>query len=190
MLQAAKHLFQLHGFRRVTIDDIAKAIGKARSSLYYYYKTKEEILDAVMANEIKELMAAIVTAVKQAPTSEEKIKVFFQTKLKIILGKKGFFNALDEGMDSTELFGYQKIKMAVHQQIWEQETALLSQLIREEISRGEFTKQSQKDQEELIFVLHCSLRGLKREMVIRNDFGRITSSIRILIRSIMEGIKV
>jgi len=72
LLQAARQLFQLHGFRRVTIDDIAKAIGKARSSLYYYYKTKEEILDAVIAAEIGQLMTAITAATSQAPSAEKK----------------------------------------------------------------------------------------------------------------------
>ena len=44
ILQAALQLFQAHGFRRVTMDDVAKAIGKGRSSLYYYYKSKVFVL--------------------------------------------------------------------------------------------------------------------------------------------------
>ena len=189
LLQAAKQLFQLHGFRRVTIDDIAKAIGKARSSLYYYYKTKEEILDAVIAAEISELMTAIATAVNQAPSTEEKIEAFFLTKLQTILEKRVFFNALDEGMDAGELSGYQKTKLAVHQQIWQQEAALLSRIITEGTRRGELTKLSHKDLENLVFALLSSLRGIKREMVIRNDFSNMESSVHILVRSIIHGLK-
>jgi AcrR family transcriptional regulator len=189
LLQAAKQLFQLHGFRRVTIDDIAKAIGKARSSLYYYYKTKEEILDAVIAAEIRELMTTIAAAVSQVQTAEEKIKAFFLTKLQTVLEKRGFFNALDEGMDAGELSGYQKTKLAVHQQITQQEGALLSQIITEGIRRGELTKLSQKDQNSLIFALLSSLHGIKREMVIRNDFRNMESSVQILVRCIIYGLK-
>jgi AcrR family transcriptional regulator len=189
LLQAAKQLFQLHGFRRVTIDDIAKAIGKARSSLYYYYKTKEEILDAVIAAEIRELMTTIAAAVSQVQTAEEKIKAFFLTKLQTVLEKRGFFNALDEGMDAGELSGYQKTKLAVHQQITQQEGALLSQIITESIRRGELTKLSQKDQNSLIFALLSSLHGIKREMVIRNDFRNMESSVQILVRCIIYGLK-
>jgi AcrR family transcriptional regulator len=79
--QAAKQLFQTYGFRKVTIDDVAKAIGKARSSLYYYYKTKEEILDAVIAAEIMELMTAITAATSQMQTAEEKIIIKSTTKM-------------------------------------------------------------------------------------------------------------
>jgi len=189
ILQAAKQLFQLHGFRRVTIDDIAKAIGKARSSLYYYYKTKEEILDAVIAGEIRELMTAIDEAINQAASAEEKIKAFFLTKLQTVFVKRGFFNALDEGMDAGELSGYQKAKLAIHQQVWQQEGALLNQLITEGTRRGELTRLSQKEQQDLVFVLLSSLHGIKREMVIRNDFSNIESSVHILVRFMIHGLK-
>lgn len=188
ILQAAKKLFQLHSFRRVTLDDIAKAIGKARSSLYYYYKTKEEILEAVIAIEISELATAITTAVNQTPSIEEKIKAFFLTQLQIVIEKQGFFNALDEGMDAGEL-SYQKTKLAVYHQIRQQEGALLSQIISEGIRREELTKLSQKDQDDLIFVLLSSLHGIKREMMIRNDFSNIKSSVHILVHSIIHGLK-
>jgi len=188
ILQAAKKLFQLHSFRRVTLDDIAKAIGKARSSLYYYYKTKEEILEAVIAIEISELATAITTAVNQTPSIEEKIKAFFLTQLQIVIEKQGFFNALDEGMDAGEL-SYQKTKLAVYHQIRQQEGALLSQIISEGIRREELTKLSQKDQGDLIFVLLSSLHGIKREMMIRNDFSNIKSSVHILVHSIIHGLK-
>jgi AcrR family transcriptional regulator len=189
LLKAAKQLFQLHGFRKVTIDDIAKAIGKARSSLYYYYKTKEEILDAVIAAEIRELITAITAAISQSPSAEEKIKAFFVTKLQTIFEKRGFFNALDEGMDAGELSGYQKAKLAVHQQIWQQEGALLSQIITEGIRQGELATLNQKDQADLVFVLLSGLHGIKREMVIRNNFSNIKSSAHILVRSMIHGLK-
>jgi AcrR family transcriptional regulator len=188
-LQAAKQLFQLHGFRKVTIDDIAKAIGKARSSLYYYYKTKEEILDAVIAAEISELMAAIAVSVNQVPTAEEKIKALLLTKLRVVLEKRAFFNTLDEGMDAGELSGYQRTKLAVHQQLMQQERAWLSQIITEGIQRGEIARLSREDQEGLVFILLSSLRGIKREMVIRGDFSNMESLVELLVRSLIHGLK-
>lgn len=189
ILQAAKHLFQLHGFRKVTLDDIAKAIGKARSSLYYYYKTKEEILDAVIAADIIEVITAIVAAIDQATSVEEKIKAFFLTRLELVLEKRGFFNSLDEGMEPGEISGFQKTKLALHQQIWRHEAALLGQIITEGIGNGELTGLGQKDQENLVFVLLSSLRGIKREMVIRNDFSNMGSSVQVLVRTLIHGIK-
>jgi AcrR family transcriptional regulator len=189
LLKAAKQLFQLHGFRRVTIDDIAKAIGKARSSLYYYYKTKEEILDAVIESEIRELMTAITAATSKGQTAEEKIKAFFLTELQIVLEKRGFFNALDEEMNAGEISDYQKNKLAVHQQIWNQEGTLLGQIIKEGIRRKELSPLIRHDNDSLIFVLLSSLHGLKREMVIRNDFSNMESSVQVLVHSLIHGLK-
>ncbi len=185
LLKAAKQLFQLHGFRRVTIDDIAKAIGKARSSLYYYYKTKEEILDAVIEAEVRELLTAITAATNRVETAEEKLKAFFLTELQTVFEKRGFFN----GLDTAELSGYEKAKLALHQQIWQLEGALLSQIITEGIRRGELNKLTHKEQKILVFVLLSSLRGIKREMVSQNDFSNIESPIGILIRSMIHGLK-
>ena len=54
------------------MDDVAKAIGKGRSSLYYYYKSKDEIFDAVMQIEIGDLVGAIAIAVNNVETVERK----------------------------------------------------------------------------------------------------------------------
>jgi AcrR family transcriptional regulator len=189
ILQTAKQLFQLHGFRRVTIDDIAKAIGKARSSLYYYYKTREEILEAVIAAEILELMTTVTLAVNKAASAEEKIKTFFLTRLQLVFEKRGFFNSLDEGIDVAEISGYQKAKFAIHLDIWQREGALLGQIITEGIRHGELTVLNSKDQEDLIFVLLSSLRGLKHEMLKRNDFSNVETSVRVLISSLIHGLK-
>jgi AcrR family transcriptional regulator len=189
LLRAAKQLFELHGFRRVTIDDIAKAIGKARSSLYYYYKTKEEILDAVIAAEISELMTAIEAATSKVQTAEEKIKTFFLTELQIVLGKRGFFNALNAEMEAGEISVYQKNKLAVYQQIRKQEGALLGQIISEGIQRGELNPRILHDNDSLISVLLSSLHGLRREIVILADFSNMESSVQILVHSLIHGLK-
>jgi AcrR family transcriptional regulator len=189
ILQAAKQLFQLYGFRRVTIDDIARAIGKARSSLYYYYKTKEDILDAVIAADISELMTAINLEVNRARSVEEKINAFFLITLKIVIEKRGFFNSLEEGLNPGEISGFQKSKLAVHKQIRQQEGTLLGQIITEGIKHGEITGLSRKDRELLVFVLVSSLHGIKREMVIRNDFSNMELSVRVFVRSLIHGLK-
>src|ERR1700733_6420690 len=93
ILQAAKRLFAVHGLAKVTMDDVAKAIGKGRSSLYYYYKSKDEIFDAVMDLEIKEMMAAISRATDQVNTVEEKINAFCATKLNFLRDKKTVYSA-------------------------------------------------------------------------------------------------
>ena len=44
ILRVAARLFAQHGYRAVTIDMISDDLGYSKSSIYYYFKSKEEIL--------------------------------------------------------------------------------------------------------------------------------------------------
>ena len=189
ILQAAKQLFQTHGFRKVTIDDVARSIGKARSSLYYYYKTKEEILDAVNSCLDQGIAACHYVAVNEVKSVEQKITAFFTTKLQVIRQRRAFFNTLDTGMDAEEMTSYKKAQYAVHKKILGQESDLLQQIITDGIRKGELIKMNKEDQQALIFVLLASIRGLKHEMVIENDFSMAAPAIRMLTRSLIHGLK-
>ncbi len=48
ILDAATRLFALKGFKAVRLKDIAKEVGTKIASLYYYYDTKDAIIDAVL----------------------------------------------------------------------------------------------------------------------------------------------
>ncbi len=45
---AARGLFAERGYRNITIDDVAAAVGMARTTLYDYFKAKEDILYALV----------------------------------------------------------------------------------------------------------------------------------------------
>lgn len=183
ILKAALELFQQHGISKVTMDDVAKAIGMGRSSLYYYYKSKEEIFDAVMDMEIAEILADTGRAVNEVSSVEEKIRVFCITKINTHLRKKVVYNALEAGMDAEALHAHAKIKQGVHQRYMKQEGALLRQILTEGIARGEL--RDSPDLDTLIFVLLTALRGLKKEMVIEWR----ASAVETLANLILNGLK-
>jgi len=189
ILQAAKRLFQVHGLHKVTMDDVAKAIGKGRSSLYYYYKSKDEIFDAVIDVEFREMLNAIARAINQESTVEQKINAFCVTKLKVLREKRAFYNTLDVGMDADEMSQFNKTKIIHHNLIMKQEGALLKQILISGIEKGELHAMSQKDLDMLIFVLLSSLHGLKREMVMANNFEEIEPAVNALTHIVMHGLK-
>lgn len=48
ILDVAERLFTVKGFDNTTTNDILKEIGIARGTLYYHFKSKEDILDAMI----------------------------------------------------------------------------------------------------------------------------------------------
>lgn len=49
ILDAAERLFNEKGYDRCTINDILEAVGIARGTFYYYFESKEEVLDAIVS---------------------------------------------------------------------------------------------------------------------------------------------
>ncbi len=69
ILDAAEPLFSANGYRKTTVSDIAKKMGVAQGMLYYYFKSKEEILEALINRQISTLL----TDVKSMASSSETI---------------------------------------------------------------------------------------------------------------------
>lgn len=189
ILQAAQQLFQAHGLQKVTMDDVAKAIGKGRSSLYYYYKNKEEILDAVMDNEIRENLEEVARAVALKSSAEQKINAFYLTRLKLLEKRKALYSALDVGMDANEMSNFNKAKYIIHKRVLEKEHKMLGQILDYGVETGELRSIDAKDRDDLIFVLLSSLRGLKREMILDDDFSRIEAAVNSLSSLVIHGLK-
>lgn len=59
ILDAAEPLFYAKGYRETAISDIVREIGVAQGTLYYYFKSKEEILEALINRHIVAFMLAV-----------------------------------------------------------------------------------------------------------------------------------
>lgn len=57
ILDVAERLFVTKGFDQTSITDILNEIGIARGTLYYHFKSKEDILDAIISRITKKLVA-------------------------------------------------------------------------------------------------------------------------------------
>lgn len=62
ILQVAASEFAEKGFSGARVDEIAKAAGVPKSLIYYHFKSKEEILEVLMARFLEEYEAILSTA--------------------------------------------------------------------------------------------------------------------------------
>ena len=69
ILDVAERLFGLKGFDNTSTSDILNEIGIARGTLYYHFKSKEEILDAMISRMTNRLIekANTIAAQKEVP---------------------------------------------------------------------------------------------------------------------------
>ncbi len=73
ILSAAEELFAEKGFEHTSVSEIVKKVGVAQGLFYYYYKSKEEILNAIADMYTRKIIKAFEEIVESDNTSIEKI---------------------------------------------------------------------------------------------------------------------
>ncbi|MGO4870462.1 MAG: TetR/AcrR family transcriptional regulator [Roseiarcus sp.] len=76
IVEAADQLFYEHGFEATSFADIAKAVGLSRGNFYYHFKTKDEILDAVIELRLANTQAMLDRWEEDATAPAERIRSF------------------------------------------------------------------------------------------------------------------
>lgn len=76
IVAAADRLFYERGFEATSFADIAQAVGLSRGNFYYHFKTKDEILAAVIAFRLDATRAKLEAWEAAAPLPLERIRSF------------------------------------------------------------------------------------------------------------------
>ena len=84
LIEVARELFAKNGLEATTMNDIAKASGRGRRTLYTYFRHKEEIYYAVIEEELALLSEKMEGVTKMHAEPEEKIFALIYTHLSII----------------------------------------------------------------------------------------------------------
>ena len=86
LVRVAARLFRDHGYERTTVRDIGNAVGLQSGSLFYHFRTKEEILVAVMALGITDTTEQLASALAAARTPADRVRALGHVHLHSLLG--------------------------------------------------------------------------------------------------------
>lgn len=89
LLQTAAHLFRSKGYERTTVRDLASAVGIQSGSIFHHFKSKDEILRAVMEETILYNTALMRAALGQATSLRERVLALIRCELQSIVGGTG-----------------------------------------------------------------------------------------------------
>ena len=59
IIAGARHHFFAHGFRGVTMDDLAEELGMSKKTLYTHFSSKTALLEAVIADKLRSVEAGL-----------------------------------------------------------------------------------------------------------------------------------
>lgn len=94
--------FSMSGYNGTTVDEIAINAGVAKGTLYYHFKSKEEIF-AFVINEGINILEEEIKSVEKDKNPIEVLKKICQTQLKFLYRNKDFFKVLISHMWGQEI---------------------------------------------------------------------------------------
>jgi len=153
IISTSGQIFSRYGFRKTTMDEIAKAMKKGKSSIYYYYRGKEEIFEAVVMNEANILRSQLTTAIKQVDSPIDKLRVYVDVRMRSFTKLSNYYNAVfDKDLDHFEFIE------KVREKYDREELAILRLILYNGARRGYF---SLKNSEFTAMAVQTALKGLE-----------------------------
>ncbi|MBP5054634.1 TetR/AcrR family transcriptional regulator [Pseudomonas chlororaphis] len=89
LLQTAAHLFRNKGYERTTVRDLAGAVGIQSGSIFHHFKSKDDILRAVMEETIHYNTALMRADLAEAGSVRERVLALIRCELQSIMGGSG-----------------------------------------------------------------------------------------------------
>ena len=151
LLSAAEESLKLYGLAKTTIDDIAKLAGVSKTSLYYYFENKEDLLRAVVAHKSTELLRKIQGAVASTRDPAEKLRSFVKARYRYLQELRTYLGFPQELATKVS----PRIK-AQRDGYFEKELEVLLDILREGKRRGIF---AMGDEESLGRIVIAGLWG-------------------------------
>jgi AcrR family transcriptional regulator len=181
IISAATNLFARFGLEKTTMEDIAKAARKGKSSLYYYFESKEQVFAEVIRYEIAGLKAAIVEAIEKEDDPRNKFRKFVNTRLNYLNEKADQYITIKD----EYLKHYAFIEnLTMDYSNWEVST--IKTILEHGQAKGIFGVTNLKTHSKAIFF---ALKGLEYPWTLNLPRKEIAKSVDILIDILLKGIR-
>ncbi|MBU2493221.1 MAG: TetR/AcrR family transcriptional regulator [Bacteroidetes bacterium] len=189
ILDVTKKLIVQYGYAKTTLDDIAGALGIKKSSLYYYYKNKEDIIYEVMMREKSLYLKCI----------KEALEIEGSTLYKVLSYERAKENYLKESISPFDLTVSQFIEIKksikdIFKNIECDEKQILAEVISNGIKKNELKKCSKDRVAETIINISEAIRlkefhNSETQRMKESDFDKVRKQIEEIINLIFDGIK-
>ena len=189
ILAGADKLFRKYGLGKTTMEDIAKEAGKGKSTLYYYFCSKEEIFNVIVLSEKDKFFKEIQDAVAQAPTAREKLRVLTRMRFENVRTWVNLYNVMVQEYLKAIVDGTNDSLGRYRRQYDEKLGDIIKGILQFGIVSGEFRVLAEKEIEMLAFVITSAIHGIETDLVIYNRVDEIVSQTDVFQDLLVDGIK-
>ncbi|NLY88649.1 MAG: TetR/AcrR family transcriptional regulator [Firmicutes bacterium] len=180
IIEAAREIFARYGFRKATMDEIAQAARKAKSSLYHYFKSKEEVFREVVEQEAAEVKGEISRAVAAEKTPQEKFRAYVITRMAAFKRVANLFHAFKD--EYLESYGFIE-RLRENYNRYEIET--ITGILKEGLEKGVFAV---KNLELTAYAIFTAAKGLEYSWALEPDIKKVETNIDSLLDILFHGL--
>ncbi len=180
IITAAAEVFGKHGYKKTNLEDIATACGRGYSSIYYYFKNKEDIFRAVIEKEFNTLMSDLKQTISTTGDPTQKLRLYLSSRMHKIKTVSNFYDSLRNEYFNSIPF-VEKIRK--HYDI--EEFKLISSILEEGRERNIFHINNTENVTQAIM---SAMRGLEIPFFIRQVVIDIDNRIDELLNILFYGL--
>ncbi len=163
IIKKAKELIARFGFKKTTMEDIARASRMGKATLYYYFKSKEDILREIIEVEGENLRKILENAVKKGKTAKEKLRLYAIARFRFLQELGLYYSTIKD-----EIYAHLDFIEKERQKFDSFDFGMLKDILEEGVKKGEFKP---IDTSYYAFLLLKGIRGLEYPVVLGQSFS-------------------
>jgi len=160
LVQVARQVFAKYGYKKTALDDIAKEARRGKSTIYYYFKSKDEIFKAVIDAESEIRAKEIEKEISKTEDSREKLKIYIYIRMRSLKTVVNYYEAIKNDL-LDQLYFVDNLR-AEH---FEAEIKTIKDMLLDGIDKGEFTIQNPELTAKTIVT---ALHGFEVPLILKN----------------------
>ncbi|SDH36494.1 TetR/AcrR family transcriptional regulator [Mucilaginibacter sp. P25] len=180
---ASEAVFERYGYLRVSMQDISNECKKGRSTIYHYFKNKEEVLDAVCEKIFLNCLAESEATISKRRSFSANIESFNITKLKNLRQMVSKYKlAIDDLRLDPSGFIFKLRRFA------EKEVAVVSQIIAWGVENKDIGELTKEDIDFLSETLNAAFKSFEQEVLVFGKFPQSDSQVAWLAQMLHKGL--
>jgi len=144
LIDAAERLFLSRGYSETAVSDIVREISVAQGTFYYYFRTKEEILEAVIEKNINDLEREIRQVMsREGAGPAEKLMEMINSILHLQVSRKELIERIHEERNAVM---HEKVERRIASRM----APLVAEVVRSGMAQGCFDADLPEETAELL----------------------------------------
>ncbi|MDP4117167.1 MAG: TetR/AcrR family transcriptional regulator [Bacteroidota bacterium] len=180
ILDAALRVFRKWGLNKTTMEDVAREAGKGKSTLYYYYKSKEEIFYAVIILEMQLILEKVKKSIEGIVPGKEKLRQYIVSSLTEIKNATSIYSIVHD-----EMRGNRNLVDKLNEVFNSLEADFIKDILHQGVANNEFCFADEKELDLAAKVIIGIIHSMELYLFMENtDIEQIDMAAKLIANGI------